>query len=174
MVEIERLRRQRLSSPAIAGHLGIPVSTVTSVLRRLGLNRLKTLEPPAPVIRYERERPGELLHLDTKKLGRIDGIGHRITGRRTGAINRHHGIGWEHLHVCIDDASRLACTEILADERKATAIAASAGKRSTLPSTPPAWPIPSCFPTRKKRAPFLSSAARSAGSPVTASPSSGS
>ena len=123
VVEIERLRRQRLSSPAIAGHLGIPVSTVTSVLRRLGLNRLKTLEPPAPVIRYERERPGELLHLDTKKLGRIDGMGHRITGRRTGAINRHHGIGWEHLHVCIDDASRLAYTEILADERKETAIA---------------------------------------------------
>jgi transposase InsO family protein len=89
---------------------------VTSVLRRLGLNRLKTLEAPAPVIRYERERP-ELLHLDT------DGIGHRITGRGTGAINRHHGIGWEHLHVCIDDASRLAYTEILADERKETAIA---------------------------------------------------
>ena len=123
VVEIERLRRRRMSSPAIAGHLGIPVSTVTSMLRRLGLNRLKTLEPPAPVIRYERERPGELLHLDIKKLGRIDGIGHRITGRRTGAINRHHGIGWEHLHVCIDDASRLAYTEILADERKETAIA---------------------------------------------------
>jgi transposase InsO family protein len=123
VVEIERLRRRRMSSPAIAGQLGIPVSTVTSVLRRLGLDRLKALEPPAPVIRYERERPGELLHLDTKKLGRIEGIGHRITGRRTGAINRHHGIGWEHLHVCIDDASRLAYTEILADERKETAVA---------------------------------------------------
>jgi transposase InsO family protein len=59
------------------------------------------------VIRHECERPGELLHLETKKLGRIEGIEHRITGRHTGAINRHHGIGWEHLHVCIDDASRL-------------------------------------------------------------------
>ena len=64
---------------------------------------------------HERERPGELLHLDTKKLGRIGGLGHRITGRRTGVINRHLGIGWEYLHVCVDDASRLAYTEILAD-----------------------------------------------------------
>ena len=93
VAEIERLRRQRMSSPAIARQLGIPISTVTSVLRRLGLNRLKALEPPQPILRYERERPGELLHLDTKKLGRIGGLGHRITGRRTGVINRHPGIG---------------------------------------------------------------------------------
>ena len=86
MAEIERLRRQRMSSPAIARQLGIAISTVTSVLRRLGLNRLKALEPPQPILRYERERPGELLHLDTKKLGRIGGLGHRITGRRTGVI----------------------------------------------------------------------------------------
>ena len=99
------------------------VSTVTSVLRRLGLNRLKALEPPQPILRYERERPGELLHLDTKKLGRIGGLGQRITGRRTGVINRHLGIGWEYLHVCVDDASRLAYTEILADERKESAVA---------------------------------------------------
>ena len=77
----------------------------------------------APVARYERARPGELIHLDTKKLGRIAGIGHRITGRRTGMINRHRGIGWEYLHVAVDDASRLAYTEILPDERKASAIA---------------------------------------------------
>src|SRR6516165_187182 len=121
IAEIERLRRQRLSSPAIARQLNMANSTVTKVLRRLGLNRLTALDPPAPVVRYQRQRPGELLHLDTKKLGRIAGIGHRITGRRTGAINRHHGIGWECLHVCIDDASRLAYSEVLPDERKETA-----------------------------------------------------
>jgi transposase InsO family protein len=120
---IERLRRQRMSSPAIARELAVPVSTVTGILRRLGLNRLKALDPPTPVIRYERERPGELLHIDTKKLGRIDGIGHRITGRHSGAINRHRGIGWDYLHVCVDDASRLAYTEILPDERKESAVA---------------------------------------------------
>ncbi|MEW5837183.1 MAG: IS481 family transposase [Pseudomonadota bacterium] len=108
---IEALRRQRMSSPAIARALGMPVSTVGAVLRRLGLNRLKALDPVAPVMRYERQRPGELIHIDTKKLGRIDGIGHRITGERRG--HRARGIGWEHLHVAIDDASRLAYTEIL-------------------------------------------------------------
>ena len=123
IAEIERLRRRRLSSPAIARQLAIASSTVRKILRRLGLNRLKALDPPAAVVRYERQRPGELLHLDTKKLGRIAGIGHRITGRRPGAINRHHGIGWEALHVCIDDASRLAYSEILPDERKESAAA---------------------------------------------------
>ena len=68
------------------------------------------------------ERPRELIHLDTKKLGCIAGVGHRITGRRPGAVNRHHGIGWEALHFCIDDASRLAYSEILPDEKKASAI----------------------------------------------------
>ena len=121
IAEIERLRRQRMSSPAIARQLGMPNATVTKVLRRLGLNRLKAIDPPVPVLRYQRARPGELLHLDTKKLGRIAGLGHRITGRRTGAINRHHGIGWECLHVCIDDACRLAYSEVLPDERKETA-----------------------------------------------------
>ncbi|MGE5713876.1 MAG: IS481 family transposase [Betaproteobacteria bacterium] len=103
--------------------LGLPRSTVGAVLRRLGLGHLKRLDPPLPALRYQRERPGELVHLDTKKLGRIEGIGHRITGRRPGAINRHHGIGWEALHVAIDDASRLAYTELLADEKKESAIA---------------------------------------------------
>ena len=120
---IERLRRQRTSSPAIARQLGVPISSVTKILRRLGLNRLKALDPPVPVVRYERARPGELLHLDTKKLGRIQGIGHRITGRQPGVVNRHHGIGWECLHVCIDDACRLAYSEILPDERQDTATA---------------------------------------------------
>lgn len=108
---IARLRRQRLSSPAIARALGMPVSTVGGVLRRLGLNRLKALDPIEPVVRYERQKPGELIHIDTKKLGRIDGIGHRITGDRRG--HRARGVGWEHLHVAVDDASRLAYTEIL-------------------------------------------------------------
>ena len=123
VAEVERLRRQRMSSPTIARQLTMPVSTVTHILRRLGLNRLKALEPPVPVVRYEREHPGELLHLDTKKLGRIGSIGHRITGRRSGVINRHRGIGWDYLHVCVDDASRLAYTEILPDERKESAVA---------------------------------------------------
>jgi transposase InsO family protein len=120
--EIERLRRQRMSGPAMARQLHMPVSTVGAVLRRLGLGKLATLEPKPVVVRYERERPGELIHLDSKKLGRIEGIGHRITGRTQGAVNRHHGIGWEALHVCIDDATRLAYSEILADERKASAV----------------------------------------------------
>jgi transposase InsO family protein len=120
---IETLRRQRLTSPVIARRLGLPLSTVGGVLRRLGLGRLKRLDPPAAVVRYQRERPGELVHIDTKKLGRIAGIGHRITGRRSGMINRHRGSGWEYLHVAVDDASRLAYTEILPDERKASAIA---------------------------------------------------
>jgi len=112
-----------MTGDRIARQLGLPRSTVGAVLRRLGLGHLKALDPPPPIVRYERERPGELLHLDTKKLGRIGGVGHRITGRRTGAINRHHGIGWEVLHVCIDDASRLAYTELLPDEKKQSAIA---------------------------------------------------
>ena len=103
VAEIERLRRLRWSSPRIARALGMPVSTVGAVLRRLGLGRLAALEPKAPAVRYERARPGELIHIDTKKLGRIDGVGHRITGDRT---RRKRGLGWEHLHVAIDDCSR--------------------------------------------------------------------
>jgi transposase InsO family protein len=118
--EIVALRRQRLSGPAIARRLGRPVSTVGLVLRRRGLGRLGALDPKPAAIRYQRDRPGELIHLDVKKLGRVDGIGHRITGDRT---RRSRGIGWDFLHVCVDDASRLAYTEILADERKASAVA---------------------------------------------------
>jgi transposase InsO family protein len=121
--EIEHLRRQRLTGPQIAHRLGLPLSTVGGILRQLGLGRLAALEPRPPVVRYQRERPGELIHVDTKKLGKIAGIGHRITGRRSGMINRHHGIGWEALHVAIDDASRLSYSEILPDERKASATA---------------------------------------------------
>ena len=96
------------------------VSTVGLVLRRLGLGRLRSLDPKPIVIRYERERPGELLHLDTKKLGRIDGIGHRIHGNYQ---RRSRGIGWEFLHVCIDDHSRLAYQEVLQDETGITVTA---------------------------------------------------
>lgn len=120
--EIEGLRRQRLSGPAIARRLARPVSTIGAVLRRLGLGRLAALEPPVPVIRYQRDRPGELIHIDSKKLGRIDGVGHRITGHHVG-MRRNRGIGWEHLHVAVDDASRLAYTELLSDERKESAVA---------------------------------------------------
>ena len=122
---IEALRRQRLSGPAIARRLGLPRSTVGLILRRLGLGRLSALEPRPPENRYERERPGDLIHVDTKKLGRIDGIGHRITGDRTGQ-SRKRGTGWEVLHVAIDDASRLAYTEVLPDEKKETTCAFTA------------------------------------------------
>jgi transposase InsO family protein len=119
---IERLRRQRMTGNRIARQLGVPRSTVGAVLRRMGLGRLKALDPPVPIVRYQRERPGELLHLDTKKLGRIDGVGHRITGYHAG-VHRKRGIGWEVLHVAIDDASRLAYTELLPDEKTESAIA---------------------------------------------------
>src|SRR4051812_25151584 len=118
--EILALRRRRLSGPVISRQLGRPVSTVGLVLRRRGLGRLNALDPQPRPIRYQRERPGELLHLDIKKLGRIEGLGHRVTGDRTG---RARGVGWEFLHVCVDDASRLAYTEILPDERKESAVA---------------------------------------------------
>lgn len=108
--QIEQLRRERMSGPAIARALDLPRSTVGAVLRRLGLGKLTALEPRQPANRYERAAPGELIHLDIKSLGKIDGLGHRVTGERT---SRNRGIGWDHLHVAIDDASRLAYTEIL-------------------------------------------------------------
>jgi transposase len=91
VAEIEHWRRQRLSGPAIARQLAMPVSTVGGRLRRLGLGKLAALEPRPPVVRYQRERPGELLHIDTKKLGRIEAIGHRITGDRR---DSRRGAGW--------------------------------------------------------------------------------
>src|SRR4051812_46312703 len=120
--QIVTLRRQRLTGPAIARRLNRPVSTVGLVLRRHGLGRLAALDPKPTIIRYQRERPGELIHIDIKKLGRIDGIGHRITGDRTGQSNQR-GIGWEYLHVAVDDASRLAFTAMLPNERKESAVA---------------------------------------------------
>ena len=101
-----------MSGPQIAAALGLARSTVGLVLRRLGLGRLSALEPKPPIVRYERATPGELIHLDIKTLGKIEGVGHRITGQHAGH-HRARGIGYEHLHVAIDDASRLAYTEIL-------------------------------------------------------------
>ena len=112
--QIEQLRRERLTGPQIAARLGMARSTVGLILRRLGLGRLKHLEPRPPVIRYERSAPGEMIHLDIKKLGRFEVAGHRVTGdRRAG---RSYRAGWDFLHVCVDDASRLAYTEVLPSE----------------------------------------------------------
>ena len=118
--QIERLRRRRLTGLEIAATLQLAVSTVSLWLRRLGLGRLRNLEPKPVIVRYEKKRPGELVHLDTKKLGRIEGIGHRVHGNRS---KRARGAGWEFLHVCVDDATRLAYAEVLPDERAVSAAA---------------------------------------------------
>ena len=107
--EIVALRQQRFTGPAIARRLQRPVSTIGVVLRRHRLSRLSALSPRPAVIRYQRDRLGELIHIDIKKLGRIDGIGHRITSDRTGQSNRRatgRGLGWEYVHVAVDDAWR--------------------------------------------------------------------
>jgi transposase InsO family protein len=123
---VEALRRQRYTGKQIALEVGISSATVSRILRRLGLNRLAALEPAEPVRRYERQHPGELIHLDIKKLGKFNRIGHRITGDRTGQSNqraRGEGPGWEYVHVCIDDASRIAFSRVMKDERKGSAVA---------------------------------------------------
>ena len=116
------LRRQRLTGKHIARETGVSPATVSRVLKRAGLSRLKDLEPAEPVCRYERENPGDMIHLDIKKLGRFERAGHRITGDRTGQSNSR-GVGWEYVHVCVDDASRIAFTDIFPDERKDSAVA---------------------------------------------------
>lgn len=110
---IGRLRRRGWTGLRIAGALELAISTVSLWLRRLGLERLRKLEPKPVVVRYERRRPGELIHLDTKKLGGIGRIGHRINGDRRTRVRR---IGWEYLHVCIDDATRVVYAEMQAGE----------------------------------------------------------
>ena len=120
---VEALRRQRYTAKQIAAEVGVCAATVSRILRRLGLNRISALEPAEPIRRYERQHPGELIHLDIKKLGRIGSVGHRITGRQTGVINRHLGIGWEFVHVSIDDASRIAFVRVMPDQRKQSAVA---------------------------------------------------
>jgi len=118
--QIVALRRQRLPGKQIAAITGVSAATVSRVLRRQGLSRLRDLDPPEPVRRYEREHPGELIHIDIKKLGRFMSIGHRITGDRQGC--RTVGAGWEYVHVCIDDASRIAFSRIMPDEKKESAV----------------------------------------------------
>ena len=120
--QIAVLRRQRRTGSEIAITIGISKATVFRVLGHLGMNRLKSLEPAEPVRRYERAEPGEMIHIDIKKLGRFNKIGHRITGDRKGQSNSR-GVGWEFVHVCIDDASRVAFSKIMPDEKKESAIA---------------------------------------------------
>jgi transposase InsO family protein len=129
LAAIEALRRLRMTAAEIAEVLGLALSTVSRWLRRIGLGRRSALAPVEPANRYERKRPGELIHVDVKKLGRISvrGAGHRVTGDRRGQVKatvggRHRRVtGWEFVHVCVDDATRLAYVEVLPDEKGATA-----------------------------------------------------
>ena len=118
---IVALRRQRWTGRHIALDVGVSPATVSRVLKRAGLSRLRDLEPAEPARRYERNHPGEMIHIDIKKLGRFDRVGHRITGDPQQGKSR--GAGWEFVHVCIDDASRIAFSQILPDERKESAVA---------------------------------------------------
>ena len=115
---IEALRRVRMTGAEISECPGMALSTVSGILRRIGLGKLSRLEPPEPANRYERAGPGELIHIDVKKLVRIEGgAGHRATGRRT---SHARGAGWEFVHVCVDDATRLAYVEVPPDEKART------------------------------------------------------
>jgi transposase InsO family protein len=118
---IVHLRRLRMTAAEIAEILGMALSTVSLILKRVGLGRRSRLEPLEPVNRYEHQRPGELVHLDIKKLARFDRPGHRLLGRGRGRYET--GAGYEYLHVCVDDYSRLAYTELLPDERGTTVAA---------------------------------------------------
>ena len=121
VLRIAALRRLRWTGKHIAREVGVSAATVSRVLQRAGLSRIRDLEPAEPIHRYEREHPGELIHIDIKKLGRFERVGHRITGDRRGQSNSR-GVGWEFVHVCIDDASRIAFTQIKPDERKRSAV----------------------------------------------------
>lgn len=124
---IEALRRVHMTAAEIAECLAMALSTVSAVLARIGLGKRSRLEPPEPPNRYQRSRPGELIHVDVKKLGRISrrGAGHRVTGNRKSQFKvgpkRLGATGWEFVHVCVDDATRLAYVEVLTDERGETA-----------------------------------------------------
>jgi len=114
---VEALRLQRHTGKQIAAEVGVSAATVSRILKRLGLNRWSALEPAQPVRRYERAAPGEIIHIDIKKLGKFNRVGHRITGDRNGQSNTR-GVGWEYVHLAIDDHSRLAYSEILPDEKR--------------------------------------------------------
>ena len=116
---IVELRRKLFLQATIASYMGVSKATVSRVLRRAGLSRLSDLRPDEPVQRYEREMPGELLHIDIKKLGRFDKVGHRITGDRT---QRARNVGWEYVFVAVDDHSRIAFTKTYPDEKQASAV----------------------------------------------------
>jgi transposase InsO family protein len=120
VAHIERLRRLRWTSTRIAGTLGLPTSTVCAVLKRIGLNRLSKLEPPEPPNRYCRRHAGELIHVDVKKLGRFNRPGKRVLGEGPGRRSRR--AGWEAVHVCVDDATRLAYVEVLPNELATTTV----------------------------------------------------
>ena len=128
MAVIASLRRLRMTGAEIAFCLGMPSSTVSAVLLRIGLGKLSRLEPPEPPNRYERRHPGELIHVDVKKLGRIPAgrAGHRVHGNRALQLSpRTAGkktVGWEYVHVCVDDATRLAYVEVLRDEKASSAV----------------------------------------------------
>ena len=121
---IAALRRLRFTGPEIAESLGMALSTVSGILTRIGMGRLGRLGLE-PAERYERQRPGELIHVDVKKLGRIARPGHRLLGRQSagGHHRRRYDQGWEFVHVCVDDCTRLAYVEVLGDEKASTAIA---------------------------------------------------
>lgn len=119
--EVVRLRRERRTMDRIAQETGVSRATVGRILARQGLNRWRDLNPADPVTRYERDVPGELIHLDIKKLGRFARTGHRITGDPQQGKTR--GAGWEFVHVCVDDHSRLSFSQVLASERKEEAVA---------------------------------------------------
>ena len=121
---IAALRRLRFTGPEIAETLAMPLSTVSGILQRIGMGRLGRLGLE-PAERYERDRPGELVHIDVKKLGRIARPGHRMLGRQSagGRHRRRYEHGWEFVHIAIDDCTRLAYVEVLDDEKATTAIA---------------------------------------------------
>jgi transposase InsO family protein/transposase len=124
---IAALRRLRMTGVEIAECLDMALTTVSGILTRIGMGRLGRLGFE-PAVRYERSRPGELIHIDVKKLGRINGVGHRMTGDRASQnanrrLRRRDGrAGWEFVHVCVDDATRLAYVEVLEDEKAVTAV----------------------------------------------------
>ncbi len=122
------MRQQRHTQAAIAGQLGLSQSTISRILRRCGLSLLSAIEPAEPRPRYERASPGEIIHIDIKKLGRFNAVGHRNTGDRTGQSNQRSrsgaaGPGWEFVHIAIDDHSRFAFSQVLPDEKQASAVA---------------------------------------------------